>query len=641
MTDIQFNPKTKQITYQTPDGGQVTLDRHQYKVSEVTGQLAIPTLDGRWEILDGPVEQEKLPVVRAPRTPKWFSSVTGKEVTPLPSTRESFGEGAEQGLTLGFKDELTGASEAARKAVGLGKQGYTEARDAARNYRDVVQSRHPWAYLTGEFAGAAPAAVATGGESLAGQLVAGASLGTISGAGHSDADTAAGMASDALKGGAIGTGLAGAGAAAPALVRTITPTGRALKALTPLAEEVQGAQQQPGRPAEHSLRLADALRGASHASPIKASGYIPAARAALAEGYDRTIQGLSDMVSPENAVKMIAEANRVAKTNAKELYPEAYSLPDQIELPLSLLSNPYFKFALPEARRLAKAEGRNLDVTKLTTEDVHNIRQSLDDAIKSAFKAGKSNVGYATKEVRNALTAEAYKVNPKLQVADLDYSKNKAIVDAVQKGVEASKPGKDITEVQMEFDGLSFPEQQAYKVGLASGFKQRAGTTAAKRTPEKLLEVPNVAAKLEAVGVPSELIEDFVKVAEGKAAFADAVIGGSATGKNIAFKEGIRHPLEDITGGTVAGTALTSGAGAAVPLVQGAGRGLSRRTADLLIDALASETPALLRRLKYRPGAAPGVRTASRAAAQVLPPYASPAIDMDTLTQALINKYFE
>lgn len=173
--------------------------------------------------------------------------VTGKPA-PVVAKGAAYGRGALQGASLGFGDEISAATDAllshvpgvrtvAEKINQIGGEGgglpvndpnitYAKRRDSYRKKNAEAQQAHPVAYGAGEVTGAIPTSVALGnfggflggpastalggGTATLGKAIGtGATLGAVGGAGLSTADTAGGVAKDALLGAGLGAATGG------------------------------------------------------------------------------------------------------------------------------------------------------------------------------------------------------------------------------------------------------------------------------------------------------------------------------------------------------------------------------------------------------------------------------------------------
>jgi hypothetical protein len=147
----------------------------------------------------------------------------GRGITPTGQPEqlglmESFGQGAAQGATFGFADELYGVGA----HLIPGGQDYTEATEAARAR---YARANPAAALAGELAGSLvlPGGAAKSGASLGARALRGALAGAVTGGvgavGREEGNIAE-RAPAAIPGAALGAGFGGAGAAAaPAIAQ--------------------------------------------------------------------------------------------------------------------------------------------------------------------------------------------------------------------------------------------------------------------------------------------------------------------------------------------------------------------------------------------------------------------------------------
>lgn len=130
---------------------------------------------------------------------------------------ESGIEGARQGATLGFADELTAALGAGADWLFHDEpflKGYESLRDAYRQESQQKQQEHPGAYMTGQVVGALPSAIATGGlmgTTAKGAAMIGGAEGGLAGAGYSEAENVGDLATDIAKGAGTGAALGAVG----------------------------------------------------------------------------------------------------------------------------------------------------------------------------------------------------------------------------------------------------------------------------------------------------------------------------------------------------------------------------------------------------------------------------------------------
>lgn len=155
---------------------------------------------------------------------KWLKALNA--LAEPPSTGESVARGGLQGVTSGWGDEIAaGIDTAASKIPGLRSFAqslhdpklppidnpdvpYAQRRDAYRAANQAAHEQNPKAYLGGEFGGSMaqsllPGTSIAGGAKGVAQM---AGQGAVAGAGFSDADTAGGLTTDALKGAGVGIG---------------------------------------------------------------------------------------------------------------------------------------------------------------------------------------------------------------------------------------------------------------------------------------------------------------------------------------------------------------------------------------------------------------------------------------------------
>ena len=191
-----------------------------------------------------------------------------------PGAWQAAGEGALQGATLGFEDEIEGGVKAlAKKAFHTTEKSlvdqYREDRDHARERAARAQAAHPMAFGAGQIGGgvltAALAPELGLGRGILGAARAGAVYGAAGGLGDSQADLTKGdvqgAVADTLHGAAAGAATGGAlGAAAeaaPAIGRKLGEAGNNLAARTLKGTAHDYRKLGPGGPAELGEWLLD------------------------------------------------------------------------------------------------------------------------------------------------------------------------------------------------------------------------------------------------------------------------------------------------------------------------------------------------------------------------------------------------
>lgn len=215
-----------------------------------------------------------------------------KEKTPNVSKLESALQGAGQGASVGFGDELSGAAGYIAGKLGLAPDvGYEYYRDYARNKDKEAQEANPYTYGASQLLGGATTAVLPGlgaANSFKGAVGTGATLGGLGGVGASESDMRSlQMLKDAATGAAIG---GAAGGAAQKL-------GQYLTGAKPVTENLN--------------RIADKLaEKATGATAAQAEQFAPGAGKILRE---QKLVGFWD--SPANIAQKVAAAEKQSGQN--------------------------------------------------------------------------------------------------------------------------------------------------------------------------------------------------------------------------------------------------------------------------------------------------------------------------------------
>jgi hypothetical protein len=255
-----------------------------------------------------------------------------------PSEVDSFLRGGRQGAALGFADEDTalkatalGVGADALTAIREGRfsdlaglpskavEGYRTLRDAERRMDTQAREANPKAFIGGEIVGGAPAVLLPGGTSRTAYLAA-TGAGALSGAGHSEEATPAGVVGDAALGGALGLGGKAVG---DALGEGVT---RASRALMGRAQEGKAyARELAGALAERDVgKIVQSLRGEAGGAASRAANVVSNIDDIRlpTDAPGRTVGELRDAISAQIRTLDNAMAEARARAIASGLDPD-------------------------------------------------------------------------------------------------------------------------------------------------------------------------------------------------------------------------------------------------------------------------------------------------------------------------------
>lgn len=225
-----------------------------------------------------------------------------------PGAASAFIQGAGQGATFGFADEILGGAAGAKAGLGAAmrgdfsgmgdaaSQGYADMRDKARASFENSQFARPKTTLAGQVAGSAivPAGATGTAANVGGKMLAGAGAGAAQGALYGFGSGEGGVgpridnATDAgLIGGAIGGAIPGMSALGAALVKKLRDSGAA-NAMVKAAPSLDDLRSQ----ASAIFNQADQVQGLPRSAlQTAAPGLIDAARR----------KGMDEMLTPQSA----------------------------------------------------------------------------------------------------------------------------------------------------------------------------------------------------------------------------------------------------------------------------------------------------------------------------------------------------
>lgn len=622
-----------------------------YKVNAQTGQIALPDVKANgYEIHDAPDAVSKLSspdAILARQTggvqvappapdPNQFKAALQPpgQAAPAPNDMimgqgESALRGAQQGITLGTADEIGGAAGGLVRAA-LGDQApidpahpvtggmsggfvpnYLASVGQERALNAAAQASNPKTYKGARLAGSALPAMAINPASMAGTVATGAAQGGIMGAGFSDANDWG----KALTSGAIGAGLGGASAGAArglfnAAFNNNTGAGLAYKTVQATSPDeafpsIIRRTVQPGlAPAELDAVMADVLKSQAARNPSAAVAAVPVAQGQMQRANDIAVQGVNQMVSPENAALLEQQIQQQAQAANGPAYAAAHASPVRVGLPYDITQRPSFQEALAAANARATDEmpPRHIDPTDLSALDLDLIDRALQRAQRAATEtrgdtSQAAQIAQARIPTRGEVAATVRQVAdqafPELATARQQAAHSFSVQEALTAGGTALNPSREALDVATEFSALGPQQQQAYRAGVATKLRSMLATKTANANVGQVFDRTGLADKLEAIGFPRPAIDQIVEGGAGARRVLDALQGGSDTARKLiaakAGESGISQlkPSDLITGSVMGGDPITKGTiSAALPILRAAGSNAERNAAGTVIRAL-------------------------------------------------------
>lgn len=459
---------------------------------------------------------------------------------------------AMQGPTFGFGDELYGAAAGALGAVTGGKpfkEGYKDARDYARGVQDQYREEFPVGSVVTQLMTSAPSIALNplgkaGGSALAqiapkaaawmnpatkltgvGQNtlragISGAGYGAVSGAGESRAETAGGVATDALKSAAVG-GTLGAvaqpvqmaiGAAGKNVAQRVMPNEAESYAQRKVAEALardgrgsvveSGAVSPSGQVnarfkklgaeatvadagGQNTRQLLDTLATLPGKTKDKTENLI---RSRQAGRSGRLIEAADQALGTKGAgfQQTIEALDNARRQAAAPYYGQLTDLSAQVDDDvLSLLGKTSGIHA--EAQKLYRLQtGEDLALGSLKKGDsvpfamLDTLKQSLYDAAEASKRQGNNKMARAIDDVRVSLTGKLDQIAPKVngesvyKLARDAYAGPSQLIDAAELGRTAMKA--DTFDVQSAVKAMSQSEGEAFRIGALQALREKAGT---------------------------------------------------------------------------------------------------------------------------------------------------------------------
>lgn len=493
-----------------------------------------------------------------------------------------------QGPTFGFMDELAGVAGAGKALVTGGSpgQGYRDWRDYARGAADFEQEQNPiFTGLTRLAASAptmlltptaAPAATMTGNAVNAAKT--GFVTGTVSGVGASDAETAGGVAMDALKSGGLSAAM---GAASVPVTRgmgsvyenvasrvneTAAMRSAREKVAEALARDARGtlAQQNPqAMTGQVSARLSqlgpegrladaggDNTRALLDTLTILPGQTKPAVSTAIRDRQagraDRMIGAAERSLGTggERAASVVDDLIQTRSTAATPLYGRLHRMGVQADAELADLLNRADELgATGLAQRIATARPGsppyslsasqwNANSGNLSMRDLDHVKQGLDQLVLKQTRPDGTVTpeGLALQELRASLLRKLDgATNGFYKQARDAFAGPSALIDATNAGRRFMT--QDDAATRGALAGLSASEQEAFRLGAFEALRNKLGRPGGQTEVLGMWKDKILREKLQAVFPNERAFREFAASAAGESRMKalEAVGRGSQT----------------------------------------------------------------------------------------------------------------
>jgi hypothetical protein len=625
LSNIKVNSQTGQIAIArgtSPRADAVTIyEPGDYKVNELTGQVAVQTPNGL-EVHDLTPDQAKAffsPEAIYRRQAGGVGQIS--EGTPTTGMGESALRGAQQGVLMGLGDEIGAETSAALGAIngdvnpldpnhpvtggmgqGFGPAYQNDIKSQREEYK-AAKASNPKAYGASQFAGSMLSAGMMPAARTIGQAgMQGLGYGGLLSFGNADTQDPKAALKQTVGGGVAG-GLLGMGVNAimrPALADT-TASGLAYRALD---ESTPGGigniQVRPSAaPAEINPGMSDMLRSAGAMNGPAAANAIPAAQQRMQNVNQAIIDQVNRQLSPEDAALYLQRLQQQAQTQNQAAYATAYADPTRVGLTPATTARPSFQDALGPAQAAAADElpARAIDPTNLGVKDIDLIDRILQSTQRAAAEShgDTSQAAQIAKaliptrgQVADDVRTVADQAFPALANARQQAAQSFAQERAIETGRTWLRSGTSAEEVAAQFANMSQPEREGALAAFATDIKNTLGTKVANANLGTFFSKNAVAEKLQAVGVPDQIVARIVQGGQGARDVLNALQGGSMTARNTAFKEGLQSTLSSVRSGDLAAGALLNSPAVTLglPLARAAGTRAGTNAAGMLVDAL-------------------------------------------------------
>lgn len=433
------------------------------------------------------------------------------------SMGEAAFQGATQGATFGFADEIGALGRAAidkylnriiqpefadERPFG---EIYTDIRDRTRGTLSRARREHPYATYgaeigTGILQGGAGAGAAAGRTSLRAALPrlagVGAGYGGVAGLGYSEADSAGGMAADTAFGAATGAAL---GAAIPAAVSGASRVGRGLMSMfrtkrgdraaqnvvrnqitARLREMGMGVDEAETYLRDHDLWLADLMpddvRAIATTPGDAGRSLINALEGRQLQQGSRITRGVQQALGGDDIRldfhrAMADQADSLA-ASGRELYGVAYEgKPTMTGFMRSVIDSPEGKRAVRYANRLMEADRLlgELDGPVTATRQLDYFQRGFNSMARATSR-GDAATGAKFFQIAKKFTQDMERSNPAYARARAVWRRGSADQDAMELGTTFFN--KDADEVLEIVKDMSQSELLHARMGILRGVQR-------------------------------------------------------------------------------------------------------------------------------------------------------------------------
>jgi hypothetical protein len=506
-----------------------------------------------------------------------------------PSVADYLRQAIGQGTAFGFGDEILGAMRGVYNAAVNGEPFEGVIDKYIDDERAINQRTEDHLGLAGTIALQAGGGLLSGGLGAARSLGAsglrlapklwgaaktGLTQGAATGAGMAEggvtdrlAGAAEGGAYGAVLGPAFAGGLHGLGVAKDAAARML-PQGAErqakglMQALIPQSAAQTMRQEMaemppPGVLADVAPRDAQTVIGAA-TRRVGGGQYADDLAARHRSQYERLQPVIGDLVSGKNANDVISDLGNARRTAANQQYGDIYATPLEMSGELKkLFDNPALADAFEEAQKIAGYAGKALpdgwDNAKLkpTVELADFLKQSLDDMVDEAFRAGKGSKGSVLRDVRDRLKDAVDTAVPDYKKARSTYAGYSASMEALEDGQRfmASTFGDEVGGLKglltaKDIAAMGEHQKEAFLTGVAATLRNKMGSKGFGADITKIFDTPNVHAKLNAV-LGDDGASKLLKIIdqEAKMAATHAQNQGSQTARNLGADATMNAPF--------------------------------------------------------------------------------------------------